>query len=314
MVWASAVMKALMRVVSLQRASSRMSIIKPDVLGAGCGNAGTGAFERELALIDPALLRTHGGLQALFDRAHGFEVLVQPDAVGRTAVLAQVLGLVANEVEHAGVVALKRGDERGVVGIQTRRDGRFAGAEEAVEGELRNDLFGDRGMRVAPGDEGSVHAGKAAAGGIDAGAGGFEAEFEARQHGAIADALGGELIDGGAAGVEIVAGGAFDIAAGEPGGHFGPVAIAADGLGIPEIFEEEEIALQIFEGFEMGRELVVLAVAFGRPVLGTHSVGHVHEDHAQGRFGEGIGGSGGRHSLEPGKGECGSGAAKYGSS
>ena len=139
----------------------------------------------------------------------------------------------------------------GVVGIQTRDDGRLAGAEETVEGELRNDLFGDGRVRVAPGDEGSVHAGEAAAGGIDAGAGGFEAEFDAGQHGAIADALGGELIDGGAAGIEIVAGGAFDVAAGEPGGDFGPVAVAADGLGVPEILEEQEIALQIFEGLEV---------------------------------------------------------------
>ena len=136
----------------------------------------------------------------------------------------------------------------GIVGIQARDDGRFAGAEQAVEGELRNDLLGDGRVRVAPGDEGAVHAGEAAAGGIDAGAGGFEAEFEAGQRGAVADALRGELIDGGAAGIEIVAGGAFDIAAGEPGGDFGPVAVAADGLGVPEILEEQEIALQALRG------------------------------------------------------------------
>ena len=65
------------------------------------------------------------------------------------------------------------------------------------------------------------------------------------QQRAVADALRGQLIDGGTAGIEIVARGALDVAAGEPGGDFGPVAVAADGLGVPEILQEQEVALQV---------------------------------------------------------------------
>ena len=250
--------------------------------------------------------------EPLLDGADRLEILVEADAVGRAALAFHGGGVLHHEIEHAGVIALQRGEHGGMLRIDARQDGRAIAAEEAVEGELRDDLLGHGRVRIAPGDEGAVEAREAAAGGVDAGARRFEAELDRRERGTVADALRGELIDGGGAGVEIVAHGALDVAAGEPDRDLGPVAVAPDGVLVPEVLEEDEVVLEAGEGLQVRGDFVVFAIARRGPVLRPDAVRQEHEHHAEGRFGEGLRrvGRGLRHGLEPRQSQCGSGAAQ----
>ena len=117
------------------------------------------------------------------------------------------------------------------------------------------------------------HARETAARRVDARARNVDAQFETRKSGLRSDMLRRELIDRRAAAIEIAPGGPLDVTAGEPRRIFRPVAVAAGRVLVPEILEQQEIALQAFERLQMRRELVVLAVARGCPMIGPHAVG-----------------------------------------
>src|ERR1700676_990602 len=127
-------------------------------------------------------------------------------------------------------------------------------------------------MPVAPGNERTVHAGESAAGDVDAVARRVDAELDRCERRAVANALRGQLVDGGGAGIEVIRGGALHVAAGKPDGYFGPVAVASDGILIPEIFEQDEIVLELFERLEVGRDLEVFAIAGRGPIFRAHAV------------------------------------------
>jgi len=212
-----------------------------DMFKVCVGNAWAWAIHRKLALVDPTLLRAEAGREALLDGANAVEVFVKAGLIGFAATGAEGFGLFAHHIEDACVIALEGFDERVVPGVDPGNNFCFWIAEEPVEGELRNDLFRYGRLGVGPTEEGAESTRKAAASGVDACAGRIDAELEAGQGGTEADALRGELIDGGATGIEVTADGAFDIAATEPGWHFGPVAIAPDGVFVPKILDQQEV-------------------------------------------------------------------------
>ena len=76
-----------------------------------------GTFQRELALIDPPLLRMHGRLEPLLDVADGFEIFIQPDAVGSAPLAAHRFRAIHHQIQHAGVVALQRNEQRWILRI-----------------------------------------------------------------------------------------------------------------------------------------------------------------------------------------------------
>ena len=257
-------------------------------------------------------MRLERGLHPFLDGAHGFEVLVEFHLILRAGLAADGFGFVHDEIEDAGAVALQRIDDGGMIGVHAGNDGRGGVAIEAVEGQLGNDFLEHGRVGIAPGDERAVHAREASAGVIDTGAGGFEAQFEGGQHGFVADAFAGDLIDRSAAGVEILTAGALDISAREPGRNFDPMPAAADGLLVPEIAENEDVVPEGFERLEMPGEFEVFAVSRRVPEVRAHAVGHEEEGHAHGWFGElrlACGGSGLGHGFEPWQRHCGAGAA-----
>src|SRR2546427_10503291 len=76
-----------------------------------------------------------------------------------------------------------------VTGVQTCALPIFP--EQAVKGQLRNDLLRYRRVPVSPGDERAVHAGESASGDIDAGARRVDTPLDRRQRRQGADALRG---------------------------------------------------------------------------------------------------------------------------
>ena len=156
------------------------------------------------------------GLDAAFDLADRFEVLLELVLVGGTELRLEPLGIVADQVEHRLVI--------GRLLLAALR----AGAEQAVEGDPRVDLAGQRDGGGFPGNVGRVEAGVVDVG-IDAGGDRFGAEFERGQLGPLADLLGGDLVHRDAAGRDVGAGGLGDGGAGQPAAGLHVMAVAGEG-------------------------------------------------------------------------------------
>ncbi len=156
----------------------------------------------------------HGGallfglLDAAFDIANAFQVLVELALVARAEAGLQARDVAADEIEDAAIL-LHALDARGGIGG-------FAIAEEALEDGARIDLHRIRRGGSAPGNGvgvGAAITGIAAAGEV----GLFEADFERAELRALAEFLRGDLV-GGDAGVNVGAFGLLGMDAGEPGG------------------------------------------------------------------------------------------------
>ena len=176
-------------------------------------------FAGQRVCFDFALAAFGIELNALFDGAHGAQIFVEFALVADAYFAAQSFRVFQHEIEHALVV----GGIYGACGVDRCR------AEETVEGLARIDFVGHRRRRGAPGN---VRAVEARVAHVDVHAGGvaFDAEFERRERGEVADALRGDLIHRDAVAAQVAAGGAFDRGAGEESAGLDVVAVAGVGF------------------------------------------------------------------------------------
>ena len=85
-------------------------------------------------------------------RAHGFQVFIDLLAVGSADSPPQRLGVRQHEIQDARVVALQGLLNEFGSWVESRDDREGGtGAEQPVKYQLRNGLFGDRRVRIAPG-------------------------------------------------------------------------------------------------------------------------------------------------------------------
>ena len=131
-----------------------------DMLRVRLGNAGRGTIQRELALIDPALLRTHATLPAAAPRERTDSKYSSSRTRSDCAALAAAATLPApspGRARWSRRAAAKRASD-GSFGLTLETTGARLLAEQAVERQLRDDLLGHRRVRIAPGNEGALHA------------------------------------------------------------------------------------------------------------------------------------------------------------
>jgi len=185
-------------------------------------------------------------------------------------------GLVEHHVQDAGLVAP----------VRRRRpvSPRSAVAEEPVKRERGDDFLGRRRVRVSPRNVRSDDPRESASDVVDASPGGIHAKVNGRQRGVRPDATGDELIYRSAPGVDVPARGALDISAGQPSGNLRPVAVAADRIGVPEVLQQQNLALQGRQRLEMLLDRVVVPRTVREPLVRIHAAWHEQERKAQRRF------------------------------
>src|SRR5262245_58031603 len=147
-----------------------------------------------------------------------------------------------------------------MVRIETRNHRSRGVAEQAIEGQLRNDLLGHGGMRIAPGDRRAIDPRESAADVVDPAPRRVSAKLERGKGCRGADVPCGHLVHRRPAGIEITTGGALDVSTGEPGGYLGPMPVAADCVLVPKVLEQNEVAPEWFERLQVRRELVVFSI------------------------------------------------------
>ena len=209
-----------------------------DVFVEEIGHA-DGGVEGGLALV------AFGALDAALDFAHVVEIVGETCAVAGAEAAGEVAGFGGNRIENAALLSDASGALAGGAGL----------AEDALEGDARIGLHGQRRGGRAPGDGVHVRAAEAGRAAADVAGEIFGGEFDGGQRGVLTDLLRDDLIDGGV-GENVLAFGALGPDAGEEAGAAdGVVADLGAGMRAREVGDDEQLVLVRFERFEDGREL-----------------------------------------------------------
>ena len=263
---------------------------EPDVFLLLGGDAGGGALEPGRGHARPPAARLGlGGVElfragdALFQVAHGGEVLVELLAVAPAELAAQALGIAQDQIEHAFVA-------RALAAV----------VEQLVEGLLGINFLGRRRRRAAPGQVGGVERGVTAVGAV---LGTFGADGEAGDRRLAADAGGDDLVHGQS---DLDVGrGLLDLQAREQV-HLRVVPARTGDRGrIPQALEDHDLVLDRLERLQALQQVQAVRAVAGAPVVRVDAVAEEADRQAAGRLRGALddGRAEGGNRLKPGQAE-----------
>ena len=119
--------------------------------------------QRELAFVNPPLLRLHGRFQPPLHGSHRFKILVQPRLVSLAPLRPQRTRLFQHHVQDRRIVPLQRVQHLRRLRIHPGNHRPPLIPEQPVKRQLRHNFFRDRRLRIGPGKKGAQRPRKSAA-------------------------------------------------------------------------------------------------------------------------------------------------------
>ena len=221
-----------------------------DVLLEGFGHA-----ERRVERHVRAVLLL-GPLDAALDLADVVEIVPQPGAVARAQAALQLVGVLADGVQDAAVLAHPRGPL-------------FAGAgpaEEPLERHARVHLSRQRRRRARPGQRVGIGAAVVGAAGADEAGEVLDRQLDRRERRVLADLLGDHLIGGGPE-IDVLALGGLGDGAAQPARGRGHVRVGGLAARPRRVGHQDRVILERLERLQDGREVEALPGRRRRPLV-----------------------------------------------